>query len=149
MGLAFKEGFLSSRSTDAVDGLAGVRQPQAEHGAGRQLATKSDYNFAESAFGLTPGQVGLRDERVGGLATGFDADLAAAGGDVVAHHPVQNNPGCVVLVQESVEDALRGVALFPRRVQVVSQPAVDDLSVRVEAGSAFRWWFRLLWPCRL
>lgn len=130
--VALEEGFLPSRGADSVHSLAGVGEPQTEQRACDQLAAQPDRDLAEVDLGLPTGEVFLRDEGVRGFSTGLDADLAAAGGDVVADHPVRDDACGLVLVQQPVEDPLGGMPLLPRRVEIVAQPAVDHVSVRIE-----------------
>ena len=78
----------------------------------------------------------LRDERVRGFAADLDPDLAAAGRNVIADHAVGHDPFRLVLVQQPVEDPLRGVPLLARRVEIVPQPGVDHLPVRIQTRTA-------------
>lgn len=125
MYVAFEERLLPGRGADPVDGLPRVGQSQAEQRAGHQLSAQPYDDLAEVNLALAAGQVGLRDERGDGLPPGFDTDLAATGRDVVTHHPVRHHSNGVVLVEEPAEDALCGMSLLPRRVQVIAEPAVD------------------------
>ncbi len=130
--VTLEEGFLPSRGTDPVHGLARVGEPKAEQRPGYELAAQADGDVAEVNLGLAAREVLLRDERVGRFPSDLDANLAASGGDVLADHPVRHHPGPVVFVKQSIEDPLRRVSLLPRRVEVRAQPVVDHHSVRVK-----------------
>lgn len=130
--VTLEEGFLPSRGTDPVHGLARVGEPKAEQRAGYELAAQADGDVAEVNLGLAAREVLLRDERVGRFPSDLDANLTASGGDVLADHPVRHHPGPVMFVKQSIEDPLRRVSLLPRRVEVRAQPVVDHHSVRVK-----------------
>ena len=88
VGVAFEEGFLSRRGTDAVHGLAGVGESEAEQRASDKLAPQLDGHITEVDLCLPAREMFLWDERGCGLSTGLDPDLPASGRDVVPHHPV-------------------------------------------------------------
>src|SRR4051812_33767521 len=99
--VTLEEGFLPSRGTDPVHGLARVGEPKAEQRAGYELAAQADGDVAEVNLGLAAREVLLRDERVGRFPSDLDANLTASGGDVLAGHPVRHHPGPVMFVKQS------------------------------------------------
>jgi len=131
-----------------VDGLARVRQAEAEHRRGHQLAAEPDHDLPEVDLRFPPRQVLLRDESVRRFPTRLDTDLPATGRDILAHHPVGDDACGVVLVEETVEDPGRGVTLLPWRVEIIPQPTVDDRLERVQPTSALGRGFRFLRPSR-
>src|SRR5699024_10559256 len=63
VGVAFEEGFLSRRGTDALHGLAGVGESEAEQRASDKLAPQPDGHITEVDLCLPAREVLLWDER--------------------------------------------------------------------------------------
>ena len=59
--VSFHEGLLGPRSVNAVDGLAGIRQPQREQVALDDLARQADPHIGEVHLRFLAGQMHLRD----------------------------------------------------------------------------------------
>ena len=114
-----------------MDGLAGVRQTQAEQVAGDKVAARADRDLAEVDFCFPTGQVSLRHERLGRAASLPDPDFGSTRGDVVADHPV-GDAGRVMLRHQPIEDPRRGVLLL----RGTSRSATSMSSITALNGSS-------------
>lgn len=106
VGVAFEERLLAAGEEDAMYGLAGVGQAQAEQVADDLFAVKAHGDVTEVDLGLGAGLVALGDEGIHRSEASLDADLQASFGNVVAHDPV-GQIGVLVFVQEAVGDPHR------------------------------------------
>ncbi len=145
--VSLEERFLAAGGEHAVHGLARIRQPQREQHALDHLVGQSDGHLPEVDLGLGAGPVRLGHERLTRAPARLGPDLGTALRDVGANHLIRHSHR-VMLAHQPVEDALGGVTLLARRVQVRAQHLIDHVLVGVDLGRSL--WQLLAWfrPCR-
>lgn len=131
--MPFQERFLAAGGEDAVHRLAGVGQAQAEQAQDHTLPSQAHGHVSEVDLGLLAGSVRLRHEHLGTADSGLGPDLAPAHRDVGADHSV-GDAVRVMLIEQPVEDALGGVTLLARRVQVRPQHLIHQRLERIDPG---------------
>jgi len=117
--MAVEERLLGLIGIGHVDGLARVRQPQAEHEQLHHHPSDHRGELTEVDLGFLGRRVGLRNHDLSLRAADLDPELRHEAADTgLGHH------GSFFL-EEPLPDPASGVALLPRRSQVRDQPAPD------------------------
>lgn len=125
VGVALEKGLLGLVREGLHVGGAGVGEPHQEELGLDQLPSHPDLRLAPVDLGLGAGVVGLGD-----VALDPQAELAAAPGDVLADGALGDLGA--LLGDQSLPDALGGVALLGRRFPVAFEPLVDQVVVGAE-----------------
>ena len=139
-----EEGFLPSRGTDPVHGLARVGEPKAEQRTG-QLAAQADGDVAEVNLGPRPGRCSCGDERVGRFLSDLDANLAASVATYsrTIQYDTTPAPSCssssrskIRFAVSLLQAARRGPSAASRRSPLGTRQAVSRAAVAFSFGHA-------------